>query len=446
MQKSSKVFVMLSAKLLSRCKKIFQIALPSGMSSFLDIFNISIALLFVGKLSTSHIVAFGVGMNFVMLFYTITAIFFTGTNATIARLHTQILERKIALATLSFYSLLISIPLFFLAIFTQTPYLTWMGGSKESIILSSEFLDILVFALPPLLLKTSLTSAFSAISKANIPFYVKTFCTFFNIGANYLLIFGKFGFPRLELYGAGIANLLSILLEALLLSILAKKYFGIIFKIDFSYFKLALKIGIPTGIERAFTLFSLVMISKFLIGYGDEILAGFQIGGRIEAFAFMPGFGFMIASMTLMGQNIKRLKRGKAYVYLTLYLSSLFMGILGILMCFFGNTLSFVFSSNPLVIEYSHAYLIAVGISQIPLITIFVLDGALRGLGASKISLFINASSIWGLRIIPMYLCTHFHLSAYYIFGIICLETFIRAGIFWWVFDREKFTKSIVKI
>ena len=122
------------------------------------------------------------------------------------------------------------------------------------------------------------------------------------------------------------------------------------------------------------------------------------------------------------------------------------MGILGILMCFFGNTLSLVFSSNPLVIEYSHAYLIAVGISQIPLITIFVLDGALRGLGASKISLFINASSIWGLRIIPMYLCTHFHLSAYYIFGIICLETFIRAGIFWWVFDREKFTKSIVKI
>lgn len=433
-------------KSLTRSKKILQIALPSGMSSFLDIFNISIALLFVGKLSTSHIVAFGVGMNFIMLFYTITAIFFTGTNATIARLYTQANEQKIALFTLCIYSLLCSVPLFFIAIFTQAPYLSWMGGSKESIELASEFLDILAFALPPLLLKTTLTSAFSAISKAKIPFYVKIICTLFNVGANYVLIFGKFGFARMELYGAGIANLLSISLEALLLLILAKKHFGISFKLDFSYFKLALKIGIPTGIERAFTLFSLVMISKFLIGYGDEILAGFQIGGRIEAFAFMPGFGFMIASMTLMGQNIKHIKRGKAYVYLTLYLSSIFMGILGVLMCLFGSSASLLFSSNAQVIQYSHAYLIAVGISQIPLITIFVLDGALRGLGASKISLLINASSIWSLRILPMYLCTLFHLSAYWIFFIICLETFIRAGIFYWVFDKEKYSKSIIKI
>lgn len=435
-----------SAKNLNRSKKIFQIALPSGMSSFLDIFNISIALLFVGKLSTSHIVAFGVGMNFIMLFYTITAIFFTGTNATIARLYTQHSQRGIALFTLSFCSALCSIPLFFIALFTQVPYLQWMGGSTESIKLASEFLDILAFALPPLLLKTTLTSAFSAISKANIPFYIKCFCTLFNIIANYVLIFGLFSFPKLELYGAGIANLLSISLEALLLTLLLKKHFQLSPKLDFSYFKLALRIGIPTGVERAFTLFSLVMISKFLISYGDEILAGFQIGGRIEAFAFMPGFGFMIASMTLMGQNIKKIKIGKAYVYLTLYLSAIFMGILGVLMCIFGSSVSLIFSTNTEVIEYSYAYLIAVGISQIPLITIFVLDGALRGLGASTISLIINACSIWGLRIIPMYFCTLFHLSAYYIFAIICIETFARAGIFWWIFDKEKFSKSIVKI
>lgn len=435
-----------STKNLKRSKKIFQIALPSGMSSFLDIFNISIALLFVGKLSTSHIVAFGVGMNFVMLFYTITAIFFTGTNATIARYYTHISKRRVALFTLLLSSFLCSIPLFFIATFTQIPYLQWIGGSKESIVLASEFLDILIYALPPLLLKTTLTSAFSAISKANIPFYIKIACTFFNILANYILIFGKLGLPRLELYGAGIANLSSITLEAIILLLMVKKYFGICLRFDYSYCKLAFKIGIPTGIERAFTLFSLVMISKFLIGYGDEILAGFQIGGRIEAFAFMPGFGFMIASMTLMGQNIKHIKRAKAYVYLTLYISSIFMGTLGILMCLFGSESSLIFSTNSDVITYSHAYLIAVGISQIPLITIFVLDGALRGLGASKISLLINASSIWCLRILPMYLCTLIGLSVYWIFSIICIETFLRASIFYWVFAKEKFSKSIIKI
>lgn len=431
---------------LNRCKKILQIALPSGLNSFLDILNISIALLFVGKLSTSHIVAFGVGMNFIMLFYTITAIFFTGTNAIISRLFKDYPQRQIALSTLSLFSLLSSIPISIFAICIDRIYLHWMGGSEEALNLAQTYLEVLVYGFPALLLKTTLTSAFSAISKAKIPFYIKIFCTSFNIVANYTLIFGFLFIPHLDMVGAGIANVASISLEATLLLYMANKEFKFTTTLNAKYFKLALKIGTPTGIERAFTLFSLVLIAKFLLSYGDEILAGFQIGGRIEAFAFMLGFGFMIASMTLMGQNIKHLKIAKHYIYLILLISSIFMGILGVLMCAFGKPLSTLFSTDLEVIDYSFAYLVAVGISQIPLIIIFVLDGALRGAGATKTSLLINALSIWGLRILPMYLCTYFSLSYLYIFGIICIETFIRAGIFWRVFSQEKWKKNIVKI
>lgn len=435
-----------SRQTLMHSKKILQIVLPSGLNSFLDILNISIALLFVGKLSTSHIVAFGVGMNFVMLFYTITAIFFTGTNAIISRLYRDIPQRQIALSTLTLYSFFASLPICTFAFLIDRIYLQWMGGSEQALSLAQTYLEVLIFGFPALMVKTTLTSAFSAISKAKIPFFIKVFCTLFNISANYILIFGALGIPALDMVGAGLANVLSITLEALILLWMANRSFGLCKTIHFQYFKFALKIGIPTGAERALTLFSLVLIAKFLLSYGDEILAGFQIGGRIEAFAFMPGFGFMIASMTLMGQNIKHLKIAKHYIYLIILISSIFMGILGVGMCVFGKHLSIIFSSDCDVIGYSSAYLIAVGISQIPLIMIFVLDGALRGAGATKVSLFINASSIWGLRILPMYLCTLFSLSYVYIFGIICIETFIRAFIFWRVFSQEQWKKNIVKI
>lgn len=428
------------------CKKILQIALPSGLNSFLDILNISIALLFVSKLSTSHIVAFGVGMNFIMLFYTITAIFFTGTNAIISRLFKDFSQRQNALSTLTLFSLLSSLPISIFAMCIDRIYLHWMGGSEEALNLAQTYLEVLVYGFPALLVKTTLTSAFSAISKAKIPFYIKIFCTSFNILTNYVLIFGFLFIPSLDMVGAGIANVASISLEAILLLYMANKEFKFTKTLNAKYFKLALKIGTPTGMERAFTLFSLVLIAKFLLSYGDEILAGFQIGGRIEAFAFMPGFGFMIASMTLMGQNIRHIKMAKYYIHLILLISSIFMGVLGILMCALGKPLSSIFSSSPEVIEHSFAYLVAVGISQIPLIMIFVLDGALRGAGATKTSLLINASSIWGLRILPMYLCTLFSLSYLYIFGIICIETFIRAGIFWKVFSQEKWKKNIVKL
>ncbi|WP_034584039.1 MATE family efflux transporter [Helicobacter pametensis] len=422
---------------LIKFKEILKIALPSGLSSLLDILNISIALLFIAKLSTAHIVAFGASMNFIMLFYAILTIFFTGTNATIARLFGEKNpQTPQALSSLLISAAFVSLPLFLIAFALFHPYLTWMGLTQHSLTLANIYLHILIFEIPALLLKTTLTSAFSAISCAKIPFYVKICSTLFNVTANYYLIFG-FGFiPALDIVGAGIANVLSAYFELFLLLIFAYKKFKFSPSFDFLFVKKAFWIGFPAGIERSLTLFSLVLIAKFLLSYGDEVLAGFQIGGRIEAFAFMPGFGFMVASMSLMGQNVNHPKLAKEYTTLCLWIASMMMGALGALMCIFGQNLAWIFSKDSQVILYAWHYLIAVGLSQIPLIFIFVLDGALKGAGKSKFSLYINTSSIWILRILPMYLCSIFKLPYYFIYLIIFLETYIRATIFWIIFYK----------
>lgn len=425
------------ASRLSQTKEILRIALPSGLGSLLDILNISMTLLFVAKLSTVHIVAFGAGTNFVMLFYAILTIFFTGTNATISRLYGQKNPKVTqALSSLLGSALFFSLPLFFLAFFFFRPYLVWMGLTHQSLSLAEIYLQILVFEIPALLLKTTLTSAFSAISCAKIPFYVKIISTLFNICANYCLIFGWGFVPALDILGAGIASVLSAYLELFLLFIFAYKHFGFTSRFNLSFVRNALSIGFPAGVERGLTLFSLVLIAKFLLVYGDEVLAGFQIGGRIEAFAFMPGFGFMVASMSLMGQNAHNPQRAKSYTTLCLWIASSIMGVLGVLMCIFGIELSRIFSKDSEVILYSWHYLLAVGFSQIPLIFVFVLDGALKGAGRSKISLCVNTLSIWLLRIFPMYLCLVFGLPYFVIFFIIFLETYIRASIFWVIFYK----------
>lgn len=432
---------------LAQAKEILKIAIPSGLSSFLDILNISITLFFVSKLSTLHIVAFGAGTNFLMLFYTITAIFSTGTNAIIARLYKSSPSSiPQSLSTLTFGALLSSFPLFILAFFLYSPYLQWLGLNGDSLSLAQDYLQIVIYTLPALLLRITLTSAFSAISKANIPFFIKLICTCLNLITTYALTFG-FGFiPALGIQGAGIASLITGSLEAFLLLLGGFKLLGFKPTLNFSTLKLAFKIGLPTGLERSFTLFSFVLVSKFILSYGEDILAGFQIGGRIEAFAFMPGFGFMIASMSLMGQNISNLTLAKSYTHLNLLIASVFMGTLGIIMCLFGKEFARIFSQDEEVLNYALYYLYAVGLSQIPLIFIFVLDGALRGAGTTKFSLYINTLSIWGLRIIPMYICTFFSLSYYYIFIIIFLETYIRAGIFWLIFSKGYWQKRIINV
>ncbi len=122
------------------------------------------------------------------------------------------------------------------------------------------------------------------------------------------------------------------------------------------------------------------------------------------------------------------------------------MGILGIGLCVLGKELSAIFSTETEVIHYSFDYLLAVGLSQVPLICIFVLDGALRGSGATKLSLWINTGSIWVLRILPMWLCVHYNIAVGYIFAIICCETYLRAGIFGFVFYKGLWKKYIARL
>jgi len=66
----------------------------------------------------------------------------------------------------------------------------------------------------------------------------------------------------------------------------------------------ALKVGIPASFERTLTFGSFMLFTVIIAHYGTEVLAGYQIGLRVEGLAFMPGIGFTIAAMALMGQGL----------------------------------------------------------------------------------------------------------------------------------------------
>ncbi len=68
--------------------------------------------------------------------------------------------------------------------------------------------------------------------------------------------------------------------------------------------KRALKVGIPASFERSLTFGSFMLFTVIIAHYGTEVLAGYQIGLRVEGLAFMPGIGFTIAAMALMGQGL----------------------------------------------------------------------------------------------------------------------------------------------
>ena len=444
-----------------RIRKIFRIALPSGGNSFLDIANVAVGMYFIAHISadaeiTKHnIVALGLGTNYWMFLFAITTIFYVGTNAQISRAFGERNFTKMnrILSTMSVGAIVCAIPIFILTSALNEIYFDWMDVGSEAKALGMLYLSFIFYSIPALFAKTIFISALAATGDTKSVFFIKILSTLLNIALNYILIFGvnSLGIPPLGIAGAGVANVITSYFEGLILfGILcgAHKYLKFASLVEWRALALGLRIGIPSGVERVLTIFSLVLITKFMTDYGLEVITGFQVGSRVESFIFMPGFGFQVAAMALMGQMLgaKRIDLAESFVRTTLLISSIIMGILGISLCLLGKELTAIFTTEPAVIDYSFAYLVAVGVSQVPLIWIFVLDGAMRGAGAAKLSLWVNTGSIWLCRILPMWLCVCYGFDAVYIFAIICVETFLRAFIFGYIFHKGIWKRYIARI
>ncbi|WP_394908555.1 MATE family efflux transporter [uncultured Helicobacter sp.] len=436
--------------------KISSIALPSGANSLLDMANVTVGMYFVSEFSKEHMIALNVGMNYIMMLFAITAIFFIGTSAQVARFYGAREYQKLqqAMGNNFLIALFSSIPLLVLAYVCSESYLDWMGMgvSGEAKHLGLEYLGIVVFGIPALMTKTICVAGLSALGDTKRVMYIKLTTTTFNVVLNYVLIFGFdfgiFTIDSLGVFGAGLCNMCITYLEALLLfgaMYLRKNVLRFAFVLRLEYSKNMFNIGVPAGIERFLTLFSLVLTQKFMSEYGADIIAGFQIGSKVEAFILTFGFGFQVAAMALVGQSLGKKRMDLAYDFLKMLLvfSSVIMGILGLVICVWGIELSKIFNTEEAVLRASLYYIIAVGLSQVPLVMIFCLDGALRGVGATKLSLMINATSIWVLRIVPMYLCVAYQSDVRIVFGIIFIETYLRAFVFGAVFKSKIWEKFI---
>nr|WP_267891612.1 MATE family efflux transporter [Helicobacter bizzozeronii] len=426
-----------------RLKKVLSLALPSGVNNFLEIFVLAVSIFFMGKLSDSHIVAMGVGLQYMLLFYALNSVFYIGTNATLSRL---VGAKDMELVSVGYCSILLGACVLcglagvvgFLGV---SSFVDWMGLKDEANHLAQEYLHVLVLALPAIFIKNVMVAALASFSDTLTPFLIKLVMSVLCLFLNQALIFGDFGFVRLGIKGAAWANVIVAFVElAMLFAIttVTKKALRFHMTFDFGFFKRAWKVGYPSGFERLLTLFSMALISKFVASYGDEVLAGMQIGLRVESFSYMPGLGFSIACMVLVGQHLgaNQVQKAQEYVRTTLKMGVLFLGVMGVLLVVFAKPFASVFTHNLAVVEVAGWYLVAVGASQVPLACLFVLDGTFRGAGMAKVSLFINTLSLWSLRIIPMYFLLHHGYHVRWLFVVICVETYARAGVFYWAYRR----------
>ncbi|WP_293721236.1 MATE family efflux transporter [uncultured Cetobacterium sp.] len=342
--------------------------------------------------------------------------------------------------------------LVFLVFYISSKDILILAGAKDDVLtLGYRYMRICSMGLLFNMSTNILNGIFRGCKNTKTPLYGAALLNIVNLSLDYVLIFGKFGFPELGIEGAAIATVTGNVVAFLfILNSLKKLPFKLSLKdkMEFKNMKELVKLAIPSGLqEGAFSIVRLLSV-MMVMRLGSLAFSANQISVTIESISFMPGWGFAISSVSLVGYSIgkKDLKEAREYANVSLFLAVMVMGFFSLVFLFFSENLVrlFIKSDEVEVIALGAACLMIGAIQQIPTAIDMVLSGALKGMGDTKTPFRIVLFCNWCIRLPLMYYFIYLKkMPVTYFWWITSLQWTVEAAIFV-KFYRDKFYKNVV--
>ncbi|MBN1585931.1 MAG: MATE family efflux transporter [Candidatus Omnitrophica bacterium] len=171
------------------------------------------------------------------------------------------------------------------------------------------YFNILLSAVILSLLRQCLSSFFSGIGRTRIVMLASLVTLLVNVGVNYLLIFGKLGFPALGIQGAAYGTItgtvcgLAILLSSYL-SAANRREFGIdrSLRFDSQVMRTLLRFGYPAGVEMFLNLLAFTLIVLLFHSAGEVSATAATLMFNWDMVSFVPLIGVEIGVTSLVGR------------------------------------------------------------------------------------------------------------------------------------------------
>jgi len=273
------------------------------------------------------------------------------------------------------------------------------------------YMKTILFGMPFTFLMFAFNSLFSGLGDTFTPMLLTLVSVSLNAVLDPLMIFG-IGFPRMEVFGAALATVISrgIVLVIAMVLLLRNK---VSLKLKPRYLLphwhevvRILKVGIPSSLGQSVTALAFVFITSMIAGFGAVATSAVGVGNRVTSFATMFSFGLSQANSTMVGQYLGADMEHRAFrvVWLSFALNMLVVGTICVLTFFFGEQITALFINEPEVLVEGRRYFSIVSLS-IPFFASFaIFDSALRGSGHTVQSMILNILRLWAIRLPIIYL------------------------------------------
>ena len=248
-------------------------------------------------------------------------------------------------------------------------FLGFMGGTGEILEQAIGYSLILFTGGICLWLVGVVSAVFRGMGNMRFPAAMMALSAILQIPLSGAMILGAFGFPGLGIRGAAISAIVSaLLLSAVMLLHLACGSGAIRLRLSALRFRKELfddilGVALPGSISPILTVLTIVLLTAFVGRFGEEALAGYGIGSRIE-FLMIPlvfGIGAAMTSLVGIGIGAGDVQRAETIGWVGGFGAALMAGIIGLVLALFPNVWIPYFTSDPVVYDTAQRYIQIVG-------------------------------------------------------------------------------------
>src|SRR2546426_8648486 len=415
-------------------RAILLLAIPMVLEMVLESLFAVVDVFWVGRLGADAVATVGLTESLLSLVMAIGFGLSLSTTAMVAR---RIGEKDPAGAAVAgvqaiviglAIAALIGVPCLYYA----PDLLRLMGASSQVVAVGSGYARIALGGSAAIMLLFLNNAIFRGAGDAAIAMRLLWVSNIINLVLDPCLIFGWGPFPKLCVTGAALATFtgrsIGVLYQfyRLMRGTERIRILRSQIHLNFSVLLRLLRVSLTGILQFAIAHTRWIGLVRIVSIFGSAALAGYTIAIRILIFVLMPSWGLSNAAATLVGQNLgaKQPERAETSVWRTGLYNMIFLGIIGVLLAFFADTVVRLFTHDPAVLPLASSALRIFSYGNIGYAYAMVMLQAFNGAGDTVTPTIVNFFAFWMLEI-PL---------AYFL----AIHTGMRApGVYWSVVVAE---------
>lgn len=362
---------------------------------------------FVGQLGDDALAAMSFTFPVVMVYTSLAIGLGAGTSSCVARAigtGDQELAKRLLTDVLTI-ALLLSLVFGVLGWWFMEPVFYALGASEKLMPLIHQYMDVWFLGVPMVIMPMAAMAGLRAMGLSKLQGILMGVSAVANGVLDPLLIFGLWGFPRLELAGAAwasfivrIAVMLAVAYILIVrLRVVATPFIGL--QKLWASWRQVFHVALPAMGTNVIVPLASAIVVAMVASYGEAAVAGLGVALRVEPIVLICFYALSAVMGPFFGQNLSasavdRVREAQS-VGMRFCLS---MGLaVAALLAVGGEWLAGLFSDSPEVIAVAKDYLLLVPISYGCYGMVMYINAAFNGIGKPMPGLVISSLRVLGL-------------------------------------------------